>query len=1038
MASVWFVFFLPLLCVGVRAQPEKTKLISLNSSLSPKYGSPIGWASPSGLFAFGFYPQGSGFSVGIWLVGTDKNTVVWTANRDDPPASANAKLYFTEDGKLLLQTEEGSEISITDGSGPAVAASMLDSGSFVLYDQNLSVIWNSFSYPTDTILGGQNLDSDNKIVSSESRSNHSSGWFFLAMQEDGNLVSYPVNSSAESDDAYWSSGTSSATQLSLNTEGALYLSSGMSSSIIRTFRNSSNPARTRPLYTVQHLIPMGFLGFCGFNSYCSNPGTKAECHCLPGFAFNNPSEKIRGCSRIFNESMKKEECSKFCLDDCNCGAALYWNGNCYKYKLPIRYGRINRKETATALLKGHLQRVKSANRPPPAPMNTEVKIDGKKTLILVLSLSLGSIAFLCLVIAISSFWVYRHQVWSYRQLSEEVNLGSTEEFTLQSFSYDELEKATDGFREELGRGCYGAVYKGTIERDNKVVAVKRLEKVVEQGEKEFQAEMTAIGQTHHRNLVRLLGFCIEGSRKLLVYEFMRNGSLADLLFNAEKRPIWKVRVRIALELARGILYLHEECESQIVHCDIKPQNILMDDAWTAKISDFGFSKLLMPNQEGIVTGIRGTAGYSAPEWHKNTLISVKADIYSFGVVLLEIVCCRRSIEVKVSTADEIILSSWVYGCLVARELDKLVGDEQVEFKSLERMVKVGLWCVQDDPALRPSMKNVILMLEGTVDIPFPPSPTPLGSTKAVQPDQSGLFTFPRISTHFMALPFGSICLWFYQQGLNFAVGIWLVGNPNNTVVWTANRDDPPVNSNATLNLTKDGKLLLRTDQGEEKLIANATTAAAFASMLDSGNFVLYNEDSDPIWESFSFPTDTILGGQSLRTGLDGNLVLYPADTAHTPGDAYWSTGTFTNGSHLYLNDSRGDLLLRRNDDLGSLSIVLTSSSSINKDANKVIYRATLDVDGVFRLYSHANYNNSEPKITMEKSVLNNACEVKSFVVSTAFAHLLTINPTVIVFLVLISLILIKDLLAVGETSLKKGVEMGKKKRLFMASRRWRI
>ena len=792
MASVWFVFFLPLLCVGVRAQPEKAKLISLNSSLSPKYGSPMGWASPSGLFAFGFYPQGSGFSVGIWLVGTDENTVVWTANRDDPPASANAKLYFTKDGKLLLQTEEGSEISITDGSGPAVAASMLDSGSFVLYDQNLSVIWNSFSYPTDTLLGGQNLDSNKKMVSSESRSNHSSGWFFLAMQGDGNLVSYPVNSSGESDDSYWSSGTSSAsrlnfysTQLSLNTEGALYLSSGMSSLIIQTFRNSSNPSKNKTTIYRATFDPDGIFrlyshrfenngssnesivwsslsdqcdvkGFCGFNSYCSNPGAKAECHCLQGFAFNNPSEKIRGCSRIFNgddcskmnnqlisynittlentgwgdypyykKSMKMEECSKFCLDDCNCGAALYRNGNCYKYKLPVRYGRINRNETATALLKGHLQRVKSAYRPPPAPMNTEVKIDGKKTLILVLSLSLGSIAFLCLVIAISSFWVYRHQVWSYRRVSEEVNLGSTEEFTLQSFSYDELEKATDGFREELGRGCYGAVYKGTIERDNKVVAVKRLEKVVEQGEKEFQAEMTAIGQTHHRNLVRLLGFCIEGSRKLLVYEFMRNGSLADLLFNAEKRSIWKVRVRIALELARGILYLHEECESQIVHCDIKPQNILMDDAWTAKISDFGFSKLLMPNQEGIVTGIRGTAGYSAPEWHKNTLISVKADIYSFGVVLLEIVCCRRSIEVKVSTADEIILSSWVYGCLVARELDKLVGDEQVEFKSLERMVKVGLWCVQDDPALRPSMKNVILMLEGTVDIPFPPSPTPL-------------------------------------------------------------------------------------------------------------------------------------------------------------------------------------------------------------------------------------------------------------------------------------------------------------------------
>ena len=146
---------------------------------------------------------------------------------------------------------------------------------------------------------------------------------------------------------------------------------------------------------------------------------------------------------------------------------------------------------------------------------------------------------------------------------------------------------------------------------------------------------------------------------------MNNGSLADLIFKAERPPIWKERIRIALDVARGLLYLHEESEARIIHCNIKPQNILMDNNWTARISDFGFAKLLMPNQLGATTAVEGTSAYLAPEWEKNSLISFQTDIYSFGVVLLEIVCCRRSIEVNVSIADEIILSNWVYDCFVA-------------------------------------------------------------------------------------------------------------------------------------------------------------------------------------------------------------------------------------------------------------------------------------------------------------------------------------------------------------------------------------
>ena len=297
-----------------------------------------------------------------------------------------------------------------------------------------------------------------------------------------------------------------------------------------------------------------------------------------------------------------------------------------------------------------------------------------------------------------------------------------ENFTLHSFSYNELANATDGFKEVLGEGSFGSVYKGYVSEANKTIVVKRLEKFVEEGEREFQAEITAIGRTHHRNLVQLLGFCIEGSRKLLVYEYISNGSLADLLFKAKKRPLWKERVRITLEVARGVFYLHKECEVHIIHCNLKPQNILMDDTWTAKISDFGLARLSVPNQTRTAMGIEKTSEYSAPEWQKNSPILVKADIYSFGVLLWEIVCCRGSIEVNVLTTDEILLSNWVYNFFVAGQLDKLVEDENIDMKTLERMVKFGLWCIQEDPALRPPMKNVILMLEGTMDISVPPSP----------------------------------------------------------------------------------------------------------------------------------------------------------------------------------------------------------------------------------------------------------------------------------------------------------------------------
>ena len=340
----------------------------------------------------------------------------------------------------------------------------------------------------------------------------------------------------------------------------------------------------------------------------------------------------------------------------------------------------------------------------------------------ILIVSITLVAFAFIVLAISGFFIYRSHVSKHANVS---NMGKfvDEDVGPRSFTYAELEKMTDGFKEELGRGAFGVVYKGMIGNGQKIVAVKRLEKLLADREREFQTEMKVIGKTHHRNLIRLLGYCHDRPNRLLMYEYMCNGSLADILFTPKKQPSWDERRGIACNIARGILYLHEECMPQIIHCDIKPQNILMDENRCAKLSDFRLAKLLKSDQSQTSTNIRGTRGYVAPEWHcRNCPVTVKVDVYSFGIVLLEIMFCRRSVDSNL-LEEEAILEEWVYSCFERGELDKLINDEEVDKRQFERMVKVAFWCILEEPSLRPSMKKVLLMLEGTADIPIPPNPT---------------------------------------------------------------------------------------------------------------------------------------------------------------------------------------------------------------------------------------------------------------------------------------------------------------------------
>ncbi|XP_059668862.1 G-type lectin S-receptor-like serine/threonine-protein kinase LECRK3 [Cornus florida] len=297
---------------------------------------------------------------------------------------------------------------------------------------------------------------------------------------------------------------------------------------------------------------------------------------------------------------------------------------------------------------------------------------------------------------------------------------------LRNFTYNELEDATNKFNEELGSGASGTVYKGFLENENgKIVAVKKLDKMVREGEKEFKAEMSTISRTNHKNLVQLLGYCNDGEHRLLVYEFMSNGSLASFLFQ-NLRPNWYRRIQIAFGTARGLCYLHHECSTQIIHCDIMPQNVLLDESFTAKISDFGLSKLLKIDQSRTTTGIRGTKGYVVPEWFRNMPTTIKVDVYSFGILLLELICCRRNVEPNGECEDEMTLSDWACDCYGEGKLQLLVeNDEEAkdDMKRFEKFVMIAIWCIQEDPSLRPTMKKVIQMFEGAVEVSVPPDPS---------------------------------------------------------------------------------------------------------------------------------------------------------------------------------------------------------------------------------------------------------------------------------------------------------------------------
>ncbi|XP_011069383.1 probable LRR receptor-like serine/threonine-protein kinase At1g56140 [Sesamum indicum] len=337
-------------------------------------------------------------------------------------------------------------------------------------------------------------------------------------------------------------------------------------------------------------------------------------------------------------------------------------------------------------------------------------------LIVGITVAVAAASFLSLA---AIYYAFRRRKMQKKFEDEELSGFDVRPYT---FSYAELKTATHDFNvaNKLGEGGFGPVYKGTLE-DGRVVAIKQLSVASRQGKTEFLAEIATISAVQHRNLVKLYGCCIEGDKRLLVYEYLKNKSLDQLLFGAEGKSLyldWATRYDICLGVARGLAYLHEESRVRIVHRDVKASNILLDSNLTPKISDFGLAKLYDDSMTHISTRIAGTVGYVAPEYAMLGRLTEKADTFSFGVVALEIISGRPNSNLGLED-DMIYLLEWVWNLHEDNRDMELVDPtlHQYDAKTVQRVIDVALLCTQASPALRPPMSRVVAMLSGDIEVP---------------------------------------------------------------------------------------------------------------------------------------------------------------------------------------------------------------------------------------------------------------------------------------------------------------------------------
>ncbi|XP_071692702.1 G-type lectin S-receptor-like serine/threonine-protein kinase At2g19130 [Rutidosis leptorrhynchoides] len=715
-------------------------------------------------FALGFFKAGnsSNYYVGIWYnkVSTTPPTVVWVANRESPIFDIfNSELKILH-GNLVLLNESKHQIwstNVTTNSNSA-AAVLQDDGNLVLTDGSNTVdpVWQSFDNPVHTWLPGAKLVYNHKkkkaqrLTSWRSHEDPGVGMFSLEPVPSGNEYISLWNGSQQ----YWTSGPwnghifSSVPEMRLNyiynfsfvsKENESYFTySVYDPNIISRFvmdvsgqiqqLSWLDNSKQWNLFWAQPRTQCETYAYCGAFGTCRLTELPF-CSCVPGFkpkSENDWNQDVfnSGCVRITNIECGSSnvtldffmlkvkslplnssvvvggggECRTSCLRDCSCNAYSFVDNKC-----SVWYGDIlNLSEDVN----GNAIFVKVSSKDLPRRIH-KVKNEVKMGVVV------GSVSGVVLIVGLFLLIIYK---------KNRIFVTKTKmEGLLVSFVYRDLQIATKNFTEKLGGGGFGSVFKGVL-RDSSVVAVKKLESV-SQGDKQFRSEVSTIGTIQHVNLVRLRGFCAQGSDKLLVYDYMPNGSLSSHIFN--ENPLnWKTRYEIALGVARGLVYLHEKCRDCIIHCDIKPENILLDADFCPKIADFGLAKLVGRDFSRVLTTMRGTRGYLAPEWLSGVAVTPKADVYSYGMMLFELVYGKRNAEQSENVSTffpSLVTKVLMVGGDILSVLDSRLKNE-ASVEEVTKICKVACWCIQDEEDSRPSMSMVEQILEGVLDVNMPPIP----------------------------------------------------------------------------------------------------------------------------------------------------------------------------------------------------------------------------------------------------------------------------------------------------------------------------
>ncbi|CAK8541406.1 unnamed protein product [Lathyrus sativus] len=516
-------------------------------------------------------------------------------------------------------------------------------------------------------------------------------------------------------------------------------------------------------------------GFCGPFGICNSKGSPI-CSCLEGFEPRNKQEwnkknwtngcvrkELLKCESAKNQnkssqgneadsflklsmvkvpdfaelsSNEQDECKNQCLMNCSCTAYSYvadigcmsWNGNL------IDIQQFQTGETDLYI------------RVPYVELNISDK-GHKGTIIITVSISIVSIGIIIIVIVAYFIWIKapksernkkQHRIFHFHKMEKPEEhtsdnvIGELSQAKLQElllFNFEKLATATNNFHSsnKLGQGGFGPVYKGILQ-DGKEIAVKRLSRSSGQGLTEFMNEVVVISKLQHRNLVRLLGCCIERNEKMLMYEFMPNGSLDAYIFDSSRNKLldWEKRFSIIEGIARGLLYLHRDSRLKIIHRDLKASNILLDEEMNPKISDFGMARIFGVSEEHANTQrIVGTYGYMAPEYAMQGVFSDKSDIFSFGVLLIEIVCGRRNSSFYEHENSLTLLgfawTQWREGNILCLIEPEIYDDSNP--KDILRCIHIGLLCVQESAVDRPTMATVISMLNSEI-MEIPPARQP--------------------------------------------------------------------------------------------------------------------------------------------------------------------------------------------------------------------------------------------------------------------------------------------------------------------------